>query len=221
MSVCLGLISVWTRICFSSVSGRGRAGRPERGPPGGARASWPAGPEPLSPGDPGRSARRSRRLRVAQVIQVTFMALVCLRCRPARLPEGPETVSGRESPAGLGAIPVDLRPSPHPVRRVSRAAAARPPEPPGGPPESPRKLFSGPGLSLGGSGSRSPPALSPILGRRGATLRARCGPAGARLDLTVPRKPPNVSSCPRGTGRRPGGTPRGPADLPDQLTQTR
>jgi hypothetical protein len=28
------------------------------------------------------------------------------------------------------------------------------------------------------------------------------GPPGAEVDLTVPRKPPNVSSCPRGTGRR-------------------
>jgi len=38
--------------------------------------------------------------------------------------------------------------------------------------------------------------------------RPSAGPPGPRLDLTVPRKPPNVSSCPRGTGRRRAGHPR-------------
>jgi hypothetical protein len=168
-----------------------RTGRPGRASAFPARTGWN-----IQLARPGRSSRETRNCRVAGVNQVTFYASVRLDGRPG-------CVSGARLLPPFQQFRAIRRRS----HRALLAGTARPLEAPGGWPGGPQKLFSGSGLSPGRGGNRPPPARS----RSGGRTRPSSGPAEspqrARLDLTVPRKPPNVSSCPRGTGRRQGGTP--------------
>ena len=136
-------------------------------------------------------------------------------------PNGLKRDFGGKSSVGLGMISRDPEAARDSLYGSAWRQLPRPLEGAGGSPEGSAELFSASRLAPDCSGNQLPPASSRL--GRGAGRRAEpsAEPPGAGLDLTVPRKPPNVSSCPRGTGRRQGGTPQGPADLPDQLTQTR